>query len=113
MGEVVLQVSTIVLTILLGLMVGSFLNVVIYRLPNDMSLVKPASHCPKCGNKLRWYHNIPVFSYIFLRGRCAFCKEKISIRYPLTELTNMVLWFLCLLMFTNFIIPNNAISTSN
>lgn len=104
--ELVIKISAIVLTILLGLCVGSFLNVAIYRIPNDMSLVKPASHCPKCGEPIKWYDNIPLISYIVLRGKCRHCKEHISIRYPLVEILNMVLWFLCLMMFTNFIIPN-------
>lgn len=103
----VLQVSIIVLTILLGLAVGSFLNVVIYRLPNDMSLVKPASHCPKCNSPIKFYDNIPVLSYIILRGRCRHCKEKISFRYPAVEIVNSILWFLSLLVFTNLIIPTN------
>ena len=101
-----IKVFVIILTILLGLAVGSFLNVVIYRLPNNMSLAKPASHCPKCKNPIKWYDNIPVFSYIFLRGRCRHCKEKISFRYPFVELLNMALWFTCLIMFTNYIVPS-------
>lgn len=110
MPELVISISTIVLTILLGLCVGSFLNVVIYRLPNGMSLAKPASHCPKCQNPIRWYDNIPVLSFIILRGKCRHCKERISFRYPLVELLNCALWFLCLLRFTNFIIPDNPLN---
>ncbi|MCR5348744.1 MAG: prepilin peptidase [Bacilli bacterium] len=110
MVEQVIAVTTIVLTILLGLCVGSFLNVVIYRLPNDMSLVRPASHCPKCGNPIKWYDNIPLVSYIVLRGKCRHCKEPISFRYPMVELLNAILWFLCLLCFTNFIIAGNEMN---
>ena len=110
MIETMIQVMTIVLTVLLGLCVGSFLNVVIYRLPNNMSLVKPASHCPKCGNPIKWYDNIPVLSYIFLRGKCRHCHEKISFRYPLVELLNCALWVLCCLLFTNFMIPTNPMN---
>ncbi len=69
----------------LGAVIGSFLNVVIYRLPHDESLLSPPSHCPVCGHKLAWYDMIPIFSYIFLKGRCRYCGEKISIRYPLIE----------------------------
>ena len=101
----VLQVSIIVLTILVGLAVGSFLNVVIYRLPNEMSLTKPASHCPKCNHPIKFYDNIPLLSYIILGGKCRYCKEKISIRYPMVELMNCLLWFTSLLVFTNLIIP--------
>ena len=101
-----IQITVIILTIILGLAVGSFLNVVIYRLPNNMSLAKPASHCPKCNNPIKWYDNIPVLSYIILGGKCRHCKEKISFRYPFVELLNTALWVLCLLMFTNYIIPS-------
>ena len=99
------KVTIIVLTLLVGLCVGSFLNVVIYRLPLHMSLSKPASHCPKCDYKLKWYDNIPLLSYIFLGGRCRNCKSKISSRYPIIEFSNMALWFLALMLNTDFIIP--------
>ena len=79
---------------LLGLCVGSFLNVVIYRVPNGMSLAKPDSHCTTCDYMLRWYDNIPVLSYIILGGKCRKCKERISPRYMLVELANAVLWLL-------------------
>lgn len=70
-----------------GGIVGSFLNVVILRLPDPgQSIVFPASHCPKCSAELRWYENIPVISYLFLRGRCAHCGVAISLQYPLVEL---------------------------
>lgn len=97
------QIFTIVLTIVIGLCVGSFLNVVIYRIPNDMSLVKPASHCPNCNHEIKWYMNIPVFSYIFLRGRCHYCKARISPIYPMVEILNMALWFVSLLVFTPYV----------
>lgn len=74
------------LSFLLGAMIGSFLNVCIYRLPAGMSLSRPASHCPKCGSAIRWYQNIPVMSYLLLRGRCASCRDKVSLRYPAVEL---------------------------
>jgi leader peptidase (prepilin peptidase) / N-methyltransferase len=70
---------------LLGLAVGSFLNVVIYRVPRDESLVRPGSHCPHCGSEVRNRHNIPVLGWLLLRGRCADCKASISARYPLVE----------------------------
>lgn len=69
-----------------GLLIGSFMNVVILRLPVKKNLVSQRSACPKCGTQLKWYHNIPLFSYLFLRGKCAFCGTKISWRYPLIEL---------------------------
>jgi leader peptidase (prepilin peptidase)/N-methyltransferase len=66
--------------------VGSFLNVCIYRLPAGKSIVRPASACPVCGNTIRWYDNIPLFSYIILRGRCRGCNTPISLRYPIIEI---------------------------
>lgn len=109
--EMVLRISAIVLTVLVGLVVGSFLNVVIYRLPNNMSLAYPSSHCPKCGAPIKWYDNIPLFSYIFLlKGKCRHCHTHISLRYPFVELLNTLLWFGCLICFTNFIIPTNEMS---
>jgi len=79
-----------------GLLVGSFLNVVILRLPARKDLVLSRSSCPQCENQLRWYHNIPLLSFIFLKGQCAYCKGRISWRYPLIELfTGLVaLWLM-------------------
>src|SRR5436190_6443584 len=69
----------------LGACIGSFLNVVVWRLPRNESLVTPPSRCPKCGHKLAWFDNIPVFGWIFLRGKCRYCGEPISPRYPIVE----------------------------
>lgn len=71
-----------------GLVIGSFLNVLIYRIPRSESIVFPSSHCPKCSNRLKWYDNIPVISFIILKGRCRYCESRISIQYPLIELAN-------------------------
>lgn len=71
---------------MLGTCVASFMNVCIWRIPRGESVSKPASHCPKCNAKIEWYQNIPVLSWLCLRGRCANCKERISARYPLVEL---------------------------
>jgi leader peptidase (prepilin peptidase)/N-methyltransferase len=70
---------------LVGLAVGSFLNVVIHRVPRDESLIRPGSHCPNCDVEIRNRHNIPVVGWLLLRGRCADCKSPISVRYPLVE----------------------------
>jgi leader peptidase (prepilin peptidase)/N-methyltransferase len=70
-----------------GLMVGSFLNVCISRLPRGQSVVFPGSHCPACGAAIRWYDNVPVISYVALGGHCRSCRASIAIRYPLIELT--------------------------
>jgi leader peptidase (prepilin peptidase)/N-methyltransferase len=69
----------------LGACVGSFLNVVVWRLPRGESLITPPSHCPKCNTALAWYDNVPVFGWIFLKGRCRYCREPISARYPIIE----------------------------
>ncbi|MCB0356040.1 MAG: prepilin peptidase [Bdellovibrionales bacterium] len=69
-----------------GALWGSFANVVILRLPLGQSVVSPPSHCPACQAKIRWYQNIPIFSWFYLRGKCANCSEKISWRYPFIEL---------------------------
>jgi leader peptidase (prepilin peptidase) / N-methyltransferase len=78
----------------LGLLIGSFLNVCIYRLPRDQSVVSPGSRCPSCRRALRWYHNVPVVSWIALRGQCAFCGGVIHWRYPVVELLNAGLFVL-------------------
>lgn len=78
-----------------GLLVGSFLNVVIYRVPRGESVVHPRSHCPACGYMIPGWLNIPVLSWLFLRGRCAQCKTPISPRYPLVELLTGLLWLAC------------------
>ena len=73
------------LMVVLGAVLGSFANVFIVRWPEGKSVVSPSSHCVQCKKRLRWLHNIPLFSYLFLRGRCAFCRAPISLRYPLVE----------------------------
>lgn len=82
-----------------GVCVGSFLNVVIYRVPNGMSLATPASHCTSCHYTLRWYDNVPVLSYLFLGGKCRKCRTHISFRYTLVELANAALWLLSAWLF--------------
>ncbi len=77
---------------LLGAVVGSFLNVVIARLPEGMSVVHPRSRCPKCESAIPWYLNIPVLSWVLLRGQCANCAQQISLRYPVIELLTAVLF---------------------
>ncbi len=74
-----------VFSFILGLVTGSFLNVCIYRIPLKRSIVAPSSACPHCGRALRFYDNIPFFSFLFLRGKCRYCKHPISWRYPLVE----------------------------
>ena len=83
----------------LGLAVGSFLNVVIYRLPRGGSVVHPPSRCPNCQYQLRWYDNVPLLSWAFLRGRCRKCRTPISVRYPIVELLTMAVFMLHLWLF--------------
>jgi len=82
----------ILITVLFGLVVGSFLNVVIHRVPRRESIVWPASHCPHCGEPIQPRDNIPLISFLLLRGRCRNCKEPISVRYPVVEATNGLLF---------------------
>ncbi len=81
-----MQTLSLVLAGVFGLILGSFFNVCIYRIPQNKSIVWPGSFCPKCNNHIRWYDNIPVLSYLFLRGKCRHCKAPISLQYPLVEL---------------------------
>jgi leader peptidase (prepilin peptidase) / N-methyltransferase len=83
----------------LGLAVGSFLNVVIHRLPRGGSVVHPPSRCPGCSYQLRWSDNIPVLSWLFLRGRCRKCGAGISVRYPIVEILTMIVFLLHLWIF--------------
>ncbi|RJR20061.1 MAG: prepilin peptidase [Nitrospiraceae bacterium] len=84
---------------ILGAIIGSFLNVCIYRMPKDESIVRPSSRCMSCGTPVKFYDNIPVLSYFILMGRCRSCKTKLSVRYPLIELLNAVLYVMVLKRF--------------
>lgn len=83
------------LALLLGLVIGSFLNVCIFRIPLGKSVSRPRSHCPKCGTMVSWYDNIPVLSYLFLRGKCRSCRTAISLRYPTIEALTGLVAVLC------------------
>lgn len=82
----------LLLAFILGAAIGSFLNVLILRTPRDESVSFPASHCMSCNTPLRFYHNIPIVSWLFLRGKCAFCGDKISVQYPLVEIGSALLF---------------------
>jgi len=82
------DIINILFAFVFGAVAGSFLNVCIFRLPKAESVVTPPSHCPHCNYQIRWYDNIPVFSYLLLKGKCRGCKAAISIQYPLVELLN-------------------------
>ena len=90
---------TTLVVLVFGMLTGSFLNVVIYRIPIGKSIVTPPSSCTKCGHKIKWYENIPVLSWLFLRGKCSGCGEKISVIYPLIEMLNGFLYVLAFLRF--------------
>jgi leader peptidase (prepilin peptidase)/N-methyltransferase len=81
--------------LLAGLIFGSFLNVCISRIPRDLSIVSPASHCPHCRASIRWRDNVPLLSWIILRGRCRDCELRISLRYPAVELVTAILFVAC------------------
>jgi leader peptidase (prepilin peptidase)/N-methyltransferase len=83
---------TLIAAAAFGAVFGSFLNVCILRLPNDESLLRPRSRCPKCGYQLAWFDNVPVLSWIILAGRCRRCRARISFQYPLIELIVAALW---------------------
>ncbi|MBE0429140.1 MAG: prepilin peptidase [Thermoleophilia bacterium] len=88
------MIPTLILLFVVGAVTGSFLNVCIYRLPRRESVIAPASHCPECDRPLNWYDNIPLVSYLALRGKCRRCGTSIPVRYPLVELLNAVLFVL-------------------
>jgi leader peptidase (prepilin peptidase)/N-methyltransferase len=88
-------IAVIVFVGLLGLLVGSFLNVVIYRVPAGRSIVAPPSSCPSCGERIRWFDNIPVVSWVVLRGVCRNCRAPISKRYPAVEVATGLLFAAC------------------
>jgi len=87
----------------IGSVIGSFLNVVIYRLPRGMSLLHPGSSCPQCGHLIRWFDNVPTLGWLWLRGRCRDCSAKISVRYPLVEAATAIIFVA--LAYTDAIAP--------
>jgi len=94
------NVLLVSLVFMFGLCIGSFLNVCIYRLPSSISIINPSrSFCPQCNSAIKFYDNIPVFSYLWLKGRCRKCQASISLRYPLVELMTGILAVAILFMF--------------
>jgi len=89
-----METAQLVMAALFGLAIGSFLNVVIWRLPRGESLMRPPSHCPGCDQPIRWYDNVPVLSWLLLKGRCRRCGTRIALRYPLVEAATATLFVL-------------------
>lgn len=94
-----LLIAILFIVFCFGAIIGSFLNVVILRAFSGESIVLPPSKCPKCQNKLKWWHNIPILSYLLLRGKCYFCHEKISIQYPIIEFVTGLLFVLVFIQY--------------
>lgn len=94
-----METTYFIFSIIFGLIIGSFLNVCIYRIPREESIAFPPSHCTNCGYKLRWYDLIPVISYVLLKGRCRSCGQKISIIYPAIEIITAILFGVLYLKF--------------
>ena len=90
---------------ILGSCIGSFLNVYRFRYSKSISIIYPSSYCPKCKKNISWYLNIPIISWIFLRGKCFFCKKNIPISYPFIEFLTGILFFLC--SFSNYVFSTN------
>jgi leader peptidase (prepilin peptidase)/N-methyltransferase len=95
----------------LGACIGSFLNVVVYRLPREISLVTPPSRCPKCETRLAWYDNVPVFGWVLLRGKCRYCRQPISAGYPIVEaVTGLLFVFYYVMFFMEHVGPAGIMS---
>ena len=95
------QLFASIIIFVIGLVIGSFSNVCIYRLPRNESLIRPGSHCPQCNTPIKYYDNIPIISYLILKGKCRYCDKKIPIKYPLVELLTGII-YLALYLFYGF-----------
>jgi len=89
-----------ILVLILGILIGSFLNVCIYRIPKGETIVYGRSHCMSCQKEIKWYDLIPVISYLILGGKCRYCKDKLSLQYPCIELMNGLAYFVLYRIFT-------------
>ena len=104
-----LEIFALVLIIIAGLVFGSFANVLIYRIPKSKSIIKPRSFCPECGSEILWYDNIPIISWIILKGKCRRCKSPISVKYPLVEALSAIIFVVSYILFGFSI--ENAVAT--
>lgn len=94
-----LEIFALILIIIVGLAFGSFANVLIYRIPKDRSIIKPRSSCPECGSEIFWYDNIPLISWIILKGKCRNCRSPIPVKYPLVEALSAIIFVISYLLF--------------
>ncbi|MCC5622234.1 A24 family peptidase [Nostoc sp. CHAB 5715] len=97
--DILFAILASVMVFALGASIGSFINVIVYRLPAGLSILWPPSRCPHCLNQLKAYDNVPVFGWISLRGRCRYCKNKIAVRYPVVEGVTGIIFLLVFLVF--------------
>ncbi|MBI4654853.1 MAG: prepilin peptidase [Nitrospirae bacterium] len=97
--------TTYIIVFIFGAIIGSFLNVCIYRIPKGLSIIKPSSYCPSCEKPIRFYDNIPIISYIGLRGRCRSCGSKVSINYLFVEFINAILYVAVVWKFGDYFLP--------
>ncbi|MDJ0735207.1 MAG: A24 family peptidase [Nostocaceae cyanobacterium] len=97
--EILIAIPASIIVFAFGSSIGSFLNVVIYRVPAGLSVISPPSRCPRCLNQLKAYDNVPVLGWLWLKGRCRFCKSKISFRYPVVEAITGIIFLLIFLIF--------------
>ena len=88
------NITVLIYSFIVGISIGSFINVVLWRLPRKESIISPRSYCPKCQNQINWKDNIPIISWIILDGKCRFCSQKISLRYPIIELVTGIAFIL-------------------
>lgn len=93
-----MEALLLIITITYGIFIGSFLNVCIYRIPKGESIVVTRSHCMKCGKQIKWYDLVPLVSFLILRGRCRYCKDKLSWQYPAVEALNGILYGIIVLI---------------
>lgn len=90
----VMKIFIYIVIFFFGAIIGSFLNVCIYRIPKEQSIVYPPSHCTNCNTRLKWKDLIPIFSYLFLRGKCRYCKDKVSVKYPFIETLTAIVFLI-------------------
>lgn len=97
--DILIVIPASIIVFALGASIGSFINVVVYRLPARLSILWPPSRCPHCLNQLKAYDNVPVLGWVWLRGRCRYCKNKISVRYPVVEAVTAIIFVIIFLLF--------------